>query len=188
MIVEVTRYSLEMNSLAEHRPKTSTNPDFVIREAAIPLPELNHFFYTAVGGQWYWVDRLDWTYSQWLNWVDRLEHRTWIAYLSGTPAGYFELESQLGGDVEIAYFGLLPRFVGMGLGGPLLSKAVEEAWAMKASRLWVHTCSLDHPGALANYLARGFKVFKEETFQKSLPDSLPGNWPDAGPNPFLPAG
>jgi hypothetical protein len=76
----------------------------------------------------------------------------------------------------------------MSLGGPLLSRAVEEAWAMETSRLWVHTCSLDHPGALANYLARGFKVFREETFPKRLPDSPPGNWPDAGPNPFVPAG
>ena len=188
MLVEVTRYSLEMNSLAEHRPKKADNPDLSIREAAVPLPELNHFFYRAVGGHWYWVDRLGWTYHDWLHWVDRPEHKTWVAYLSDTPAGYFELESQPGGSVEIAYFGLLPRFVGMGLGGPLLSRAVEEAWAMETSRLWVHTCSLDHPGALANYLARGFKVFREETFPKRLPDSPPGNWPDAGPNPFVPAG
>jgi len=72
------------------------------------------------------------------------------------------------GAVEIIYFGLLPAFVGRGLGGALLSSAIEEAWRVNPLRVWVHTCSLDHPAALANYQARGMKIYKTETQDFSL--------------------
>ncbi len=66
---------------------------------------------------------------------------------------------------EIAYFGLLPEFIGRGLGGALLTSAIEEAWRMSPSitRVWVHTCTCDHPSALANYQARGMVIYKRET-------------------------
>jgi GNAT superfamily N-acetyltransferase len=67
--------------------------------------------------------------------------------------------------VEIAYFGLLPAFIGRGLGGALLTNAIEEAWQMSPERVWVHTCTLDHPSALANYQARGMEVYKVESPQ-----------------------
>jgi GNAT superfamily N-acetyltransferase len=104
---------------------------------------------------------------------------TWVAYLAGTPAGYFELEAQAEGNVEITYFGLLPQFIGRGLGGPLLTATVERAWAMGARRVWVHTCSLDHPSALPGYQARGFRVFEVEHAEQDLPDTPPGPWPGA---------
>jgi N-acetylglutamate synthase-like GNAT family acetyltransferase len=66
-------------------------------------------------------------------------------------------------SVEIAYFGLLPQFIGQGIGGHLLTHAIEKAWQMQAQRVWVYTCTLDHLGALSNYIARGFRVFKQET-------------------------
>jgi GNAT superfamily N-acetyltransferase len=84
-----------------------------------------------------------------------------VAYFSGTPAVYFELEKN-NDNVEIAYFGLLPQFIGRGIGGYLLTRAVEQAWQMSAERVWIHTCSLDHPGALSNYQARGFRLLKQE--------------------------
>ena len=126
----------------------------------IPLPDLNRFFYLEVGKFWQWTDRLLWTEEQWRNWVEREALQTWMLLFHGTPAGYFELNS-LDGAVEIAYFGLLPLFIGKGLGGGLLSAAVEKAWGMNAKRVWVHTCSLDHPYALKNYQARGFQIYRE---------------------------
>jgi len=134
-----------------------------VKQAKIPCPELNRFLYTTVGADWQWTDRLGWTREQWLQYVDRAEMETWVAYVAGTPAGYFELEMQPGANVEIAYFGLLPQFIGRGIGGYLLTVAVQRAWAMGAARVWVHTCMMDHPGALSNYQARGFRIFKEET-------------------------
>ena len=95
--------------------------------------------------------------------MDRPQLATWLAYLHGTPAGYFELETQPDDSVEIAYFGLLPQFIGQGIGGVLLTRAIESAWQMGAERVWVHTCSLDHPQALKNYQARGLQIFKTVT-------------------------
>jgi GNAT superfamily N-acetyltransferase len=70
--------------------------------------------------------------------------------------------------VELVYFGLLPHAVGQGHGGPLLTAAVSRAWALGAERVYVNSCSLDHPTAMANYAARGFKVFREEVKTKDI--------------------
>jgi GNAT superfamily N-acetyltransferase len=105
-------------------------------------------------------------------------------YLQGTPAGYFELERQgelekQNSDVNIAYFGLLPQFIGKGLGGYFLSVAVEKAWAFGAKRVTLTTCTLDHKSALENYQARGFKIYKKKTESKTLPDTKPELWKNA---------
>lgn len=178
--ITVTIYHLEMTHPTQLRPARHTGAGTTLVQAKIPSPELNRFLYTAVGGPWYWIDRLSWSYDQWLSWLDRPEQETWVLYKSGTPAGYFELEAQPGGSVEIAYFGLLPQFIGRGLGGYLLTRAIQRAWACSdTQRVWVHTCSLDHPNALAAYQARGLRVFKEEAHQQSLPDTPPGPWAGA---------
>jgi GNAT superfamily N-acetyltransferase len=176
----VVIYHLEMTDPALLRPARRVPDQVELRRAEIPLPELNRFLYTAVGGDWHWYERLSWSYARWMDFLDRPEVETWVAYHRGTPAGYVELERQPSGDVEIAYFGLLPQFIGQGIGGYLLSKAIERGWAMGATRVWVHTCSLDHPGALANYQARGLRIFKEEERWLYLPEQPPGPWPDAG--------
>ena len=82
--------------------------------------------------------------------------------------------------MEIVYFGLLPSWTGAGLGGWALTEAARRAWAMGARRVWVHTCDLDHPAALANYLARGFSPFKTETKIEELPPRSPGPWTGCG--------
>ena len=179
MLREITTYYLEMTSPADLRPSRTAAEGFHIEQARIPCPELNRFFYASIGGDWFWVDRLGWTYDQWLAWVDRPELETWVAYLDGTPAGYFELERQQDGGVELAYFGLLSRFVGRGLGGALLTATVRRAWEMGAPIVWLHTCSLDSPAALPAYQARGFQLYKQETEVKDLPEETPGPWPGA---------
>ncbi len=103
-----------------------------------------------------------------------------MLYVSGTTAGYIELEVQPDDNVEVAYFGLLPRFIGMRLGGYLLSVGVDRGWAQGARRVWVHTCSLDGPNALANYRARGFQVYEERKDWEDVPPEPPGPWPGAG--------
>lgn len=183
---EIEIYHLEMTSPEELRRARSPAAELEIRQARVPCPELNRFFYTAVGGDWFWIDRLSWTYERWLAWLDRPQVETWIGSVQGTPAGYFELELQPGGDVELAYFGLLPRFAGRGLGGALLTAAVERGWRMGASRVWLHTCTLDGPAALANYQARGFRLFRKERLTMEVPDDTPGPWPGAR-SPTVPA-
>jgi len=172
----VTTWYLEMLAPEQLRPAPAPVPAPQLVRAQVPSPALNRFLYTSVGGAWHWVDRLPWTWQRWLEWLDRPTHQTWIAYVAGTPAGYFELDRQ-GDDVEIAYFGVMPQFLGRRLGGWLLTRTLEQAWAMGARRVWVHTCSLDHSHALANYRARGLKVYREETVEKEVADTPPGPWP-----------
>ena len=71
------------------------------------------------------------------------------------------MEKGPGGDVHIWNFGLLSQFIGQGLGSHLLTKALERAWAWVATKVWLRTCSHDHPHALKNYLARGFRIQKQ---------------------------
>ena len=162
MNAEVTTCHLEMKRPEELQPKEADIDGLRIERVGIPSPELNRFLYVTVGHRWQWIDRLVWTEKDWTEWVERDELQTWVAYVKGTPAGYFELEFQ-DGNVEIAFFGLLPRFIGLGLGGHLLTEAIRRSWDMGATRVWVHTCTLDHPNALANYKARGLQIFREET-------------------------
>ena len=173
---------LELTDPAQLLPAGPPRRPYELRRAERPSPEFSRFLYRAVGGDWYWLGRLDWTKARWQAWLDRPQLQTWVAYVEGTPAGYGELEAQAGGDVEIAYFGLLPAFVGRGMGGALLTDVVQVAWAMGAQRVWLHTCDLDHPRALANYQARGFRVFKVVEGEETLPARSPGPWRGAYDN------
>jgi len=181
--VEVTTWYLEMLQPLELRAVDCPRADVRVEYAAIPSPELNRFLYTAVGGHWYWLDRLEWDYARWLEYLDRAAVETLVMYVSGTPAGYIELEAQADDNIEVAYFGLLPTFTGRRLGGYLLSVGVARAWAKSARRVWVHTCSLDGPTALANYRARGFRVYDQRRQWQDVPITSPGPWPGAGVPP-----
>src|ERR1044071_6394613 len=163
---------LEMLSSAALIPSLGTPGEVRLARAGIPSPELSRYLYTAVGGDWYWHDRLCWTWARWMEWLARPELETWGLSRQGPPAGYYELEAQAGGSVEIASFGLLPAFTGRKLGGYLLTQAVLRAWAMhpEVLRVWLHTCTLDHPAALRNYRSRGFRGFKEVEEEMDLPD------------------
>ncbi len=87
-----------------------------------------------------------------------------VLYVSGVPAGYFELAADdARKEMELAYFGLLPDFVGRGYGAYLLRAAIDEAWSREIRRLWVHTCDLDHPNALAVYQKGGFEPYDQIT-------------------------
>lgn len=171
----VTITYLEMTSRQDAVP-FSEERRLDVRRAEVPCPELNRSLYVAVGSDWWWHSRLEWDRDRWLAWLDGPEVETWIGYLAGTPVGYFELEAQPGGQVELVYFGLLPTFIGRGLGAELLASAVAQAWEVAAERVWVHTCSLDHPRALANYQARGFRIYDVEERMERLPARRPSLW------------
>lgn len=159
-----------------------TSARYELRKCGTPLPELNRFLYATVGGPWKWYMRLNWNWQQWSDYLDRPEIHTWIAFQDATPIGYFELEQrQIANETEteIVYFGLIPQFVGQGLGKLLLEDAISKAWSLASSRIWLHTCSLDHDSALPNYLNRGFKIFREEDFVDSVPTDTLEPWPGA---------
>ncbi|WP_409526314.1 GNAT family N-acetyltransferase [Nitrincola sp. MINF-07-Sa-05] len=157
-----TTFFLQMASPDELKPKPL--PDtLTIIECEEPQYQLNRFLYELIGNSWEWGDLNSWTDDQWRALVESGDHRTWVAYYRGSIAGYYELHRPDGANAEIRYFGLTPNVIGKGFGGPLLSHAIESAWSWPGTqRVWVHTCTLDHPSALSNYLARGLKVYREE--------------------------
>ena len=162
MATQETRYYLEMVRPEDLRPSGTAPVSVEVKQQVDPDPEFSQYLYATVGRDWHWIDRLPWSRDQWLVYLQQPHIETWVAYMEGTEAGYFELVIDPDHEVEIAYFGLLPQFIGHGLGGHLLTAAVQRAWEKGASRVWLHTSSRDHPHALANYQARGFKVFKDE--------------------------
>lgn len=169
MLTPVTTWFLEMPDPARLRPAPPPSPEPLLMRAVVPCPELSRFLYLTVGADWCWIDRLDWPREHWLHWVERVE--TWVAYVEGTPAGYFELEPTAPGVVNIALLGLLPWAMGRRLGGWLLTRAVERAWTIAGTRLvTVNTCSLDSPRALPNYQARGFRIVHIHTGGRHLPE------------------
>jgi GNAT superfamily N-acetyltransferase len=128
------------------------------------------YLYAEVGRSYHWRDRSNWTDQQNRARLQDPSVSVHLLTVSAAPAGYFELQRHGDRSVEIAYLGLLPEFLGRGLGKYLLSEAVAAARALGASRIWLHTCSLDSPAALPNYLARGFSPYKKETYEDELPD------------------
>lgn len=160
---EVTTYYLEMRSRAQliSAPKKA---DCQVVEAKIKEFRFNKFLYQLVGEAWAWTDKLKDSDEQWQVYAEDDAITTWVAYSQGAIAGYYELDSSEHGNVNIAYFGLAPKFIGKGFGAYLLSHAIESAWAIpETTRVWVHTCTLDHEHALNNYQARGFEVYNTET-------------------------
>lgn len=193
----VTTTYLEQTSPSDLVPaRTPAEPGEVVRVDE-PSPEFCRFLYTAVGGSWYWTERLPWTLADWTAWLARPGAETWVLWLSGTPAGYVELDAQpspRATQVEIAYFGLLRRFVGRGLGGRLLTEGLSRAWSLHTrwpelppvDRVWVHTCTLDGQHALSNYQARGMRAYRRTEAEQDLPPYPPGPWPGAVPHSGTP--
>ena len=94
----------------------------------------------------------------------------WSAQVGERTAGYFELRRHPDRTVEVMYFGLAPEFIGRGIGGWLLTRTAEEAFALDASRVMLNTCTLDAPQALPNYLARGFTIVREDQYLLDVPE------------------
>lgn len=171
MLREVTTWHLEMTSPDRFRPRECPDPTpglVAVHPVAPAFPELNRFLYSAIGRDWHWDDRLVWSPDRWREYADRPELQTGLLTVGGIPAGYYELERQAEGSFEIVYFGVVRTYAGRGLGGYLLTEAVRSAWAGGATRVWVHTCDLDQPYALAHYRARGFEVFHTERREKDV--------------------
>jgi len=160
----ITTY-LEMRSSDQLRPKRA-DARFQVHEKTDRDWRFNRDLYLRIGEQWDWIDKRLWTADQWIQYATAPELRTFAAYYGDALSGYYELHQDAENGIEIAYFGLLPEFIGRGLGGALLTDAIEEAWSWRGgiapSRVWVHTCNRDHPQALANYQARGMLVYKIE--------------------------
>jgi GNAT superfamily N-acetyltransferase len=153
-----------MTSPEDLHPAAAPGGDVRVERVRHCPAHFYRFLYSEVGRTYHWVDRLGWSDTQIRAHLGAPGVSVWALYVEGAPGGYFELARQDEGAVEIAYFGLLPELIGRGLGRYLLTVAVERAWSEGARRVWLHTCTLDDPAALPNYLRRGFRPYKTEIY------------------------
>jgi ribosomal protein S18 acetylase RimI-like enzyme len=164
--VRVTRTYLELAAPAAFRAPRGEPPDFVVSRVPGPTPALYRHLYRTVGEAYHWRDRAGWTDAQLAEHLARPEITIHVAQWAGALAGWYELRAvSEDRSVEIAYFGLVPAALGRGLGKHLLGHAVRDAWRRGAARVWLHTCTLDHRHALANYRARGFRAYRTEEYE-----------------------
>jgi len=163
-VIQVTRTYLEMRSPAHLRPAATPAPTPEIERLGRCTPELFRHLYEGVGRAFRWTDRLSWTDEQVQGHLSDPSTSIWLMSWGRGPAGYFELRRHDDASVEIVYFGLLPDYIGRGWGKYLLTRATLAAWESGPERVWLHTCTLDHPAALPNYLKRGFLPVRKEVY------------------------
>jgi GNAT superfamily N-acetyltransferase len=166
--IQVSRTYLEMREPAQLQPARCDDPRIRVDRMHECPAAFFRYLYVEVGRNYHWIDRLAWTDEEIVAHINQPEISLWLMTEHGANAGYFELRRCEDGSVEVAYFGLLPQFIGRGLGKHLLTCAVEKAWAGGANRVWLHTCTLDDPAAMPNYLKRGFRPFKTEKYSVDL--------------------
>lgn len=128
-----------------------------------PSVAFYRFLYNTVGKPWLWWARRALADEALARAIQDPKVEVFVLYVDGQPAGYAELDRRVAGEVELAYFGLMPDFIGRKLGPYLLTWAIEQAWSYGPERVWVNTCSFDHPKALALYQKLGFVPYRQET-------------------------
>jgi GNAT superfamily N-acetyltransferase len=167
--IEVTITYLEMEHPAMLRAKRTARTGVTLERSDPPLADLTARFYGDIGNEYFWFERAEWTEAQWQDHLAIPGTELWVLKVDGDDAGFFLLTMPRPRTREIEYFGLFSWFAGQGLGAHMLTCAIERCWEAGADRVIVNTCTLDHPQALPNYLARGFEVVRARTEFRELP-------------------
>jgi GNAT superfamily N-acetyltransferase len=166
--VEVLRTYLELRDPERVVTRSTVPPGArLIRRDPCSIEDYRRL-YRDVGAQWYWHDRLEMNDAELAAVLTQPNVQVWELEVDGHSAGYFELQRDAEGAVEIVYFGLVAGFMGRGLGKFLLNRAIEVAAQMGANRVWLHTCTLDSDRALPNYKARGFREYRTQRLEVDL--------------------
>ena len=167
MIEKIERYYLEIKFLKDLKSKNILSEKYLLKLVDSKDFQLNKFLYKQIGKKYYWTDRLIWQDKDWIKYLSNKKINTYVLKEKDDLVGYFEviLDRE---ECEIAYFGILEEYFGQGLGGYLLSEAIKICFKNNAKRVWVHTCSLDHPNAIKNYKSRGMEIFKTEVLQRKI--------------------
>ena len=173
--MQATRTYLQLTTPDQFKSAFGDFPGVTIVRPPHPQPALYRMCYRTVGEAFHWRDRWDWTDAEIAAHLADSNILIYVATrMDGKAgprlAGWYELRRVPEEDsVEIAYFGIVPQEFGRGFGKHLLSQAVRDAWALGPRRVWLHTCTLDHPNALPNYIARGFTPYRTETYEVDSP-------------------
>ena len=161
-MINVERNFLEIRDVKNLKINPTKKIKFLVKKIN-PDFQLNKFFYKQVGKKHRWLDRLNWSDEKWIRYISNKNLDTYIISDSENLVGFFYLlNNPRLSETEISYFGLLEEYIGRGIGGYALSVAIRKSFEKDIKRVWLHTCTLDHPNALKNYIARGMTVFKKE--------------------------
>ena len=143
------------------------------------------YLYETVGTPWLWFERRLMADNALAAELAKPTTEIFVLYVAGVPAGFFELDTAPPRETELRYFGLAPEFIGRGLGRFLLQAAIDRAWSRLLDRLWVHTCTFDHPRALGVYQRAGFVVYQRRPVSFEDPRER-GILPQSLTHPLLP--
>jgi GNAT superfamily N-acetyltransferase len=153
---------LEMKARPSALPPPQPKGKIALLRALHPPVHFYRYLYDEIGRAYHWVDRKKLSDEQLAALLaeDRLE--IFVLYVDGCPAGMAELEFRDATTANLAYFGLIPEYVGRRLGYFFLYHSALNAWAKPISRFLVNTCTLDHPRALPLYQRLGFTPYNRE--------------------------
>jgi len=152
---------LEMRERPALRPEAPEAP-WRLRRVARPAPEWYRSLYRRVGEDWLWFSRLLLADDALAATLSDPAVEIHALTLEGEDQGLLELDFREEGQCELAFFGLAATLHGRGAGRWLMNRALERAWARPIARLWLHTCTLDHPDALAFYRRSGFRPYRRQ--------------------------
>lgn len=157
-MVEV--YYLEMFS----RPQREIPCREGVRVVPHPAPAVEDYWnlYDSVGRDYRWTSRRQLTDEQLAAIIHDPLVEIHLLTVEEQRAGFAELDRRIEGEIELVQFGLLPGYIGQGLGKHFLHHVIELAWSYQPQRFWLHTCTNDHAAALPNYLKSGFQLYRTE--------------------------
>ena len=173
--VPVTVTYLEMTSPDQRSAAPGWSEPVAIRRVERPALSFYRHLYDTVGADWSWYERRRLSDDALAAIVHDDAVEVYVLHVREVPAGYVELDRRVEDEVEIAYFGLMPDYIGRGLGPALLGWGLERAWSYHPRRVWLHTCTLDHPKALAVYRQAGFEVYNREVVAVEAELARPAN-------------
>lgn len=172
--------SLEMTT----RPAPRLMPDSRLRLVRWPAPSTAKYraLFNRIGARWMWFSRAIMPDDALKAIIGDPAIEVYaVADPAGIEVGILELDFRDARTCEISFFGLIPELSGAGHGRWLMAQALLRAWRSDIDRVWVHTCTLDHPSALNFYRKQGFTAFRRELETFADP-RLTGHMPaDAAP-------
>jgi GNAT superfamily N-acetyltransferase len=156
--------------LEMHEPKEFPEPLAVTRFELLPKPvSVNEYrkYYYGVGEKYFWLDRMVMPDEELFEKINADNIDIYVFYVNDKAAGYIEFIHEKK-YVEILYFGLMPEFIGKGLGKYFLQWVIAKAWSYNPEWIQLNTCTLDHPNALGTYKKAGFTEVRKEIHQRRI--------------------
>lgn len=153
--------SLEMFERPPLRPAPA-ELHLSLRRAERPEPDWFRAIYRKVGEDWLWYSRLAMFDAALATIIHHPQVEVYALMSGAEEAGLLELDFRIAGECEVSFFGVTRPLIGTGAARWLMNQALERAWSRAVRRVWVHTCTFDHPAALAFYMRTGFRPYRRQ--------------------------